>query len=161
MSSMINCVYIYIVRLENKKVWNSWNTRNFAEILLNLDHTGVRVFNGLWETPSSYWIALKNLPDTLYISSHEIRGCAKMYSQKTFPHVKIGHPNIYIYTYTYISFFSCVGCADDKALTRLLQTYFFLFFGRFTSPGSFGIFFSFRSSLTLSVQIRNVRPHSP
>ena len=93
MSSVINWIYIYIVRLKSKKVRNSsWNTRNFSEILLNLDHAGVRVFNVLWETPSSYWIALTFLPDTLYISSHQIRGCAKIYSKKNFPHVKIGHP---------------------------------------------------------------------
>src|SRR6218665_3236519 len=54
-------------------------------------------------------------------------------------------------------FFSSVGCADDEALTRLFQTFFLFVFGRFTSPGSFWIFFSFRSSLTLSVQIRHVR----
>src|SRR6218665_3840087 len=37
------------------------------------------------------------------------------------------------------------------------KTPFFLCFGRFTSLGSFRIFFSFRSSLTLSVQICHVR----
>src|SRR6218665_3806804 len=34
-----------------------------------------------------------------------------------------------------ISFFSSVGCADDEALTRLFQTSFCFFFGRFTSSG--------------------------
>src|SRR6218665_75041 len=47
------------------------------------------------------------------------------------------------------AFFSSVSCADDEALTRLFQASFCLFFfGRFTSPGSFWIFFPFRSSLT-------------
>lgn len=64
--------------LDSKKVWDSsWKTRNFDEILLNLDHVGLRVFSGLWETPSFYWIALKFLPDTLFISSHQTRGVCK------------------------------------------------------------------------------------
>ena len=54
-----------------------------------------------------------------------------------------------------VYFFSSVGCADNEALTKLLHTLFLVALP--CSPGSFRIFFSDRSSLTLSVQIRHIR----